>query len=254
MMRIFDELKEAEWMLENGFRNGFNSFSIGIVAKYYRYIGLEENEIKNKTFEFCKNFTPSYNSILDDPVIISQLKKSKKHTLRIPIDITITENELKIIKDLHNYRYEKFLFTMLVLAKYEKFTNVSNKEILSKEYYVGQNPTTIYRLSHTSKKKNEDIKHILHKKDLIAECSDLMKYDDNIRFLLKFTDTNDISKDVITITNINDIIQFYPPYCEICGKDIEKNSNSHRLCKDCYSENKKISKRNYMRKVRNVEQ
>jgi hypothetical protein len=240
MMRIFNELKEAEWLLEHGFRRGFNKSEILLIAKYYRYIGLEENEISNKTFEFCKKFALGYNSILDDPVIEQQIKKSKQYKIRIPIDINITENELKIIKELHNYRHEKFLFTMLVLAKYEKLTNVSNKDILKENYYVNQKPITIYRLSHTSKKKNEDIKHILYKKGLIEDCSDIMKNDNNINFLLKFTTMNDSSKNIITITNIDDIIQFYPFYCEVCGKNIDKNSNSHKLCKECFKEKRSL--------------
>jgi hypothetical protein len=248
MMRIFNELKEAEWLLEHGFRRGFLKSEIGLIAKYYRYIGLEENEISNKTFEFCKKFALGYNEILDDPVVEQQIQKSKKYKLRVPIDINITENELKIIKELHNYRYEKVLFTMLVVAKYEKLTNEKNE---SKEYYINKKPLEIYRLSHTSKKKNENIINILYKKDLIDDKSNIIKYNDNnIKFLLKFTTTEDISKNVILITDINNIIKFYPPYCEVCGKDIEKNSNSHKLCKDCYKKKEHDRLLETMRKKR----
>jgi hypothetical protein len=234
MMRIFNELKEAKWLIENGFRRGFNPVEIGLVARYYRYMNLEEKEVKDNVFQFCKRFSMGYNEILDAPVIERQIKKSKKYKLRIPIDIPITENELQSIKELHNYRYEKFLFTMLVLAKYEKLTNVSNKEILSKNYYANQKLSTFFKLSHTSKKKNENIRNILYDKGLIVDI------DDN-SFLLKFTSMEDSSDNIILITDINNIISFYPPYCEKCGKDIEKNSNSHKLCKECYK-NKEIER------------
>jgi hypothetical protein len=235
-MKIFNELKEAEWMIKNGFRNGFNSFSIGIIARYFRYLNLEEKEIIEKVFDFCKKYS-IYNEILDDPIIIRQINKSKKYKLRIPIDINITENELNKIKELHNYRYEKFLFTMLVLGKYEKNTNVSDKEITNENYYVNQKKPTIYRLSHTSKKKNENIIYELGQKELIENVTNITKYknSDNT-YLIKFTNINDNSLIKIIVTDIENIINFYPPYCEQCGNSLEKKSKMHCLCDKCYKE------------------
>jgi hypothetical protein len=247
MMRIFDELKEAEWLIKNGFRKGFNTFEIGLVAKYYRYINLKEKEVKENTFEFCKKYYPVYNEILDYPIIERQIRKSKKYKLRIPVDVPITENELNIIKSLHNYRHEKILFTMLFLAKYEKLTNISNKTEVNKNYYSNQKLSTIYKLSHTSKKKNENIRNILYKKELIIDV------DVNI-FLLKFVDYQDTSEIKIVINNVDDIISFYPPYCEICGKILEKKSNSHKLCNNCFENKRQLKKnewrRNYYQKTK----
>jgi hypothetical protein len=244
-MKIFNELKEAEWMIENGFRNGFNSFSIGIIARYFRYLNLEEKEITEKVFNFCKKYS-IYNEILDEPIIIRQINKSKKYKLRVPIDINITENELNKIKELHNYRYEKVLFTMLVLAKYEKNTNVSNKEIINENYYVNQKKPTIYRLSHTAKKKNENILYELSQKELVENVTNITKYknSDNT-YLIKFTNIKDDSLIKIIITNIENIINFYPPYCEICGKNLEKKYKTRKMCKDCAKEKQKEIKRNW---------
>ena len=40
------------------------------------------------------------------------------------------------------------------------------------------------------------------------------------------------------IDDLNNIVSFYPFYCGVCGKVIEKGSNRQTMCKQCYVERK----------------
>ena len=130
---------------------------------------------------------------------------------------------------------------MLALGKYFKLTNTSSKSN-SKEYYIGSNNSTIFRMAHTSQKKGERIMHILYEMNFI---------DNNVRtdsYFLKFTNTDDNSDISFYVTDIDDIIKFYPPHCDVCGKDIEKKGNRQSMCDDCWKEKKKEFERNYVKK------
>jgi hypothetical protein len=163
--------------------------------------------------------------------------KSKRNKLRIPVNILITKNEIEIIKGLKNYRYEKILFTMLVLAKYFKFTNTSVEKKKShseniNKYFLNKKFNSILKYAHTSQKKNENIKHYLIENKLIEQTYN------GKAFKILFTDMNDCSEEVICITDIDNLIDFYPPYCEDCGKILEKKYK-HNKCLSCYQEYRK---------------
>ena len=149
---------------------------------------------------------------------------------------------------------------MLVLGKYYKLTNVAMKQdggkggsknskskysqnkkpyTPHKEYYINNTPNTIHRLAHTSKKKGENIFHYLYINGFI---NNVIKTDS---YVLTFTTTDDDSATEILVTDINDIIRFYPPYCEQCGKELIKKSNSHKMCLECQDILRKEKKNNW---------
>lgn len=246
MIKIFNELEYAETLLKKGFLNNSIIGDIRILAKYFKYKGEKPANIKKLIIEFCFNFDKNFNLLLHEQKIDSIIKKESDTRLRVPIDVIVTQNEVEKIKELKNFRYEKIIFTMLVIAKYNKFTNVSNKNSISDKYFFNGKLTQAFRLAHSSQKKNENIGFILYQNGYI---SDTRKKD---TFIITFTDVNDISEPKIIVNDINNIYLFWKASCENCGKEIKKNSNSHILCQDCYKERKKEQNRLWISEFRKM--
>lgn len=224
-MKIFNELEYAEKLLQHGFTKSQTKGELIILAKYYRYTGVENfEELKNKIIEFCKKYNKEFVEYIYIDDIEYAIRRSEKNSLRIPQDIPITRNELERIRSLKNYRYEKVLFILLVLGKYFKITNTGKKST-SSTYYIPSMPfNNIFRLAHVTQKKNENILYYLYKNEFIGN-----NYVTDSIFL-KFTNVEDNSDVEFYVTNINDIIKFYPKYCLICGKKIEDNKKYHLEC------------------------
>jgi len=223
-MRILNELEYAEKLIKNGFSRFMSMSDLIILAKYYRYFGKKKSEIRKELCKFCEKHAGEFSSILSSLKIEKAIARSREYPLRVPKDVPITERELESIRSLNNYRYEKILFTMLVLGKYFRLMDSKSK---SKEYYIGENANTIHRLAHTVKKRNEDIFYILYKKGFINN----IKLTDS--FVLTFTTADDDSEPKIIVKDISNIISFYPPYCKICGKEFSKVYRSQNMCIEC---------------------
>ena len=239
-MKILNELEYAKKLLEKGFTKSVSLGEMVILAKYFRHLGRYDDEVENDLISFCSEHVLEFSEVIYADYIEKAVRISKKYLLRLPVFVPVTNDEIIKIKDIKNYRYEKVLFIMLVLGKYYKLTNTSSKN-KSKEYYIPFNNQTIYRLAHVSVKKDENIINYLFKNGFI---------DNNRRtdaYFLKFTSIEDYSGSALIVNDINNIIDFYPPHCDICGRDLEKKSNRQSLCSDCWKEHRKKWDRNRKR-------
>jgi hypothetical protein len=246
-MRILNELEHAENMLLHGFRNYVSFQELSILCKYYRYIGITEEGLEQKLIDFCIEKDPQFNENIHIGAILNCIRDSKKYVLRVPVDVPIRRNELDIIRSLKNYRHEKVLLSLLFLGKYYNLTNTKIDHAISNNYYVKDKDSLILQLAHTYEKKGENIFFNLVQKELIG----WMKKDGG--YFLKFTNALDDSPIEFMITDIKNIIRFYPDYCKKCGKAIEKKSNRQYLCEDCWKEKEKGIWRESKRKIRNVQ-
>lgn len=242
MIKIFDELEYALNLLKNGFSSHYG-IDIMILVKYYKYIGYRNNEVKKEVISFCKKFDPNFNLFLFESKIDNIIKKTNGN-LRIPIDIPVTEKEVEKIKELKNFRYEKILFTMLVFAKYNKLTNNSPKGNLTEKYFYNGKLSHLFRIAHSSQKKNENIGYVFYQNGYI---SDIRKKD---TFIINFTDMADNSPVKILVNDIKNTYKFWKSYCVECGEYMEKRSNSHILCKKCYKNRKKEQNKLWIREYR----
>jgi hypothetical protein len=232
-MKILNELAYAEKLLEQGFSRYMYGGDLYILAKYYRYLGVDEKQIERNLISFCEKFEKSFDVNANYKNIEWNLKKSRKSKLRIPVDVPITINELNIIKNLNNYRYEKILFTLLVLAKYFRITNTSvkvNKKITEENdaYIIYNKFNFILKHSHTCKRKDENIKHYFVENNYIKYSQD------GKGIIILFAKPRDGSDVVLTVTKIENIIDFYPVFCEYCGEIIENKSKMHSMHDECY--------------------
>ena len=244
IMKIFNELEYAERMLADGFIGTRMGSNLLILAKYYFYLGKDYSEVWNELSGFCAKFLNLYDEDLYAEKIDQIIKTANKLNLRIPVDVPVTKKEIDSIKEIGNYKFEKVLFTMLVLAKYYKLTNPSKKNTNSQYYYVNNSFNEILKHAHTSQKGNE-IVHALYNLGKIDRSKIIDSY------IIKFTDDQDDSNVEIIVSNINDITSFYPFYCLDCGKQIEKTGRNHKICDDCWKTKQRTMSRENMRRKRN---
>jgi hypothetical protein len=233
-MNIYDELEHAEYLLEHGFTKFMSGPEILILAKYFRSLGQNNNEIEQNIYDFCEKFEPEYNETIYAKKIHDKILYSAKTGLRTFVPIPITANEMEKIRSVKNYRYEKVLFVSLVLAKYYKITNPVKKDKSHIDYYLKEKFSKILSLAHVIKKKDEDILSILYDLGVMTYNKGYDSYH------IAFTNSEDTSEIVVSISDMDNIIGYYPPRCRACGKNMIRNSNRHETCDNCFLKSKKV--------------
>jgi hypothetical protein len=243
-MLILDEQKRALHLLEFGFTGILGYQDICILARYFRYLEYTPKKIKNSIVDFYKKFDPTYNEVIFGNRIDRAIKKSKKYPLKICQDVYITKNELEKIKEIKNFRYEKILFVMLVLSRYDRLSK--NEDY--KEYRLYLDFSNVLKLSkvYANKIEKESIRKELQDFGMIEykKPKDESDFYSDV-FILHYFDDN--SDKEVWVTDINNILSFYPFYCNVCGNKIDRKSNHQEMCSDCWNEKRKISQKNIMR-------
>jgi len=246
---IFYEKDKAEELLKSGFTSFMNFADLSLLARYFKYMGKNKTQIRKSLIEFCIKFVPDFNEVLSRNRIEGAIKTVDKYGIRFPIDVVVTKSELEIIKGCGNYKRQKVLFVMLVIAKYFK---KNDTKLLPKKsnkfdgcYYANEKITNIFKMAkvNASKKERMNIQYGLQQLGLITT----IKSD---AFQIHFVDDN--SDPAITVTDMNKLIDFYPMYCQNCGKIIKNKSKMHNLCKKCYNEKRKFDNAMKSKKYRQI--
>jgi hypothetical protein len=93
------------------------------------------------------------------------------------------------------------------------------------------------------------MKHELKEKDFIEAVlpTDKRKSTNREKFLLKYVRKD--SEKAIFILDPENILSYYKPVCEVCGKEMERTGKTQKMCKECWKEKfkelNKINNRNY---------
>ena len=257
---IFYEKDHAEKLLKNGLTSFMNYQDLSVLAKYFKYIGQNRIQIKQSLLDFCKKFVPNFNEILSRKKINDAIDTSQEYSLRLPIDVNVTESELDIIKSCGDYKRQKILFVMLVIAKYFKYNDTrltpKNSGEHDNDFYVNDTFINVLKMAkvNVSRIERMNLLYDLEQSNLITTINPPRKNkkkknnNNNISYRVNFIyDDSDTS---IIVKDMNDIVKFYPFYCEKCGKEINK-AKRHNLCLGCYEEKRKeiikVSSRNYWR-------
>lgn len=244
---IFYEKEYAEILLESGFTSFMNFEELTILAKYFRYEGKNNSQIRESLINFCKKFCPDFNEVLSRGKIDDAIKKSQKYGIRLDTKINITHAEIEEIKSFGNYKKQKILFVMLVLAKYFKYNNTKlnkDKEKYDNDFFVFlYNFITILKLAKVNigKIERKDILHEFEERGMITTS----RYD-----VFKVNFVCEDSPIEIIVDNLEDIISFYPGYCEKCGRVIKNRAKKHDLCEECYNEHRRNDIKLNVRKYR----
>ena len=108
---ILNEKKEVEKIIETGNIGDKPTYTLGLLAKYYRQVeklGVE-NTI-NKLNDFMKNNYKGYIPALWENTIENISKNGMKYNLREIDNIKITKGEIEYIRKLNNIKYEISIF------------------------------------------------------------------------------------------------------------------------------------------------
>jgi len=263
---IFNELEYAKKMINSGFIQDKYSKELRILAKYYnKELNLKTDKIKEKLKEFCEKYLPKYNEVLHLDMIIKASRygvKKNNRLLKIQ-SILITKNELTTIESLKDIKLETFSFVTLVLSKINKFVEENYKDHKKKkcnkkyEYYCN-NLKEMFISSKIRCNKEQRESYI----DLLSQTS-LFDYTIFGTFKVNFVD--EIEEVVIEINKYENFVLEYMKYkgenigyCEVCEIPFYPTNNFQKYCKTCAKEiekeNHKDRNREYMRKVRSVDE
>jgi len=240
---IFYEEEEAKKILASGNIDFITFDHLFLLAKYFKHIGKNNSQVRKSLIEFCKKHNHDFNEILARNAIENSIKKAQKYSLRNAEGIMITESEMSRIKSATGYKKQKILFTMLVLAKFFKHNDNRIDPKPSKydgSYFANATFINILSMSKISVSKTErnSIQYELERDGFIRTAR-------VNSFEIFFVDESSGSS--IFIDNLNDFIDFYPFYCEKCGKKVIKKAKRHSFCDECYLELRKNSKKEWAR-------
>ena len=241
----FDELAKAQDILKNGFESGtLTQYEIAVLAKYYFSIGITGSKLNKELIEFCKTHSANFNQVTYRETINYAIKIAEKFNLKTCSDVAITISEMNIIRNLPSYKYAKFLFAMIALAKSLKQNKTAKKQKHEDngKFYCNHSFREIARIMKVSI-TNDEIKKIKHYLD--AECEYISATEVSANFWEVCIIDNGSEVEII-IDNMNDLVNYLPIFCEKCRKSMQKNElkKKHGLCENCYNtQRKEISKK-----------
>ncbi len=230
-MIILCEKKYAEERLQNGFSRKMSRKDLSYLARYFKYLGKNKTQIQSCLIDFCKKFDDDYNEVLFAERIEKATNSIDKYTLRIFRPIGITHNELLSIRSIPDFRYQKILFVMLVIAKMYSSSD-------STDFYANHKFHDYVHLAKVSATKSEyqEISSKLNDTGLISTTL-------NDTYKLNFVDKDQSSFDIV-VDDETKIVDFLPFACSVCGKEIDKRGHRHKMCNDCWKEHRKEWDRN----------
>jgi len=243
MTFIFDEKAYAEKLLEKGFVKFMSKKDLFILAKYLMHLGKNARQVRLDLEEFCLRYNPAFNKIISSEKLDSAIKLARKSSLRLRSNVEVTKKEFDIIKAQENYKHEKILFVMLVVSKY--FGKDKSED---DTFYVNENFSGILRLAkvHAQKQDRHQMLYELNSTGLITATM-------INSFSVNFVDLK--GEPFIVVDDMENIVGFYPIYCEVCKKNLierKGKNNNHRMCEDCWEDKNREIQRNQMREKRNV--
>ena len=247
---IFDEKEYAEKLLQSGSIKFMYYVDLVIIAKYLRHIGKNNRQIKEDLINFCKKFNNDYNEVIYDQRINNAIKTSQKSTLKMHMDINITEEEMKTIRSVDGYNKQKILFVYLALGKHAKNNNTLIKRVEKekyKDFYYVSNGTSnkffVFKLAKVNLRGEDRVK-------LLYELGqdNLLGHTRKGSVTVLFVDNN--SPVDIVITDMNNIISFFKYACPICGEEVENPSAKKNICDKCYRKQRRENSAVLMAKMR----
>ena len=234
---IFNELEHAENLLENGFKDYISWADLKILSNYFRYKGQKRSEIKKSIVRFYKLFSHYNEQVVGEKIDLA-IKKSERYPLRISISTMITEKEIEKIRSIKNYKLEKICFVMLVLSRSGRDAYNSS----SSRYYLSMNFTEILEIANIQASKDERrrLKYCLSNGSMVRapEVNRMALF--NRRDMHEIFFMDETSGSGINVTDLNNIVSFYPQKCIECGEDMGLGWNRKReTCDKCYEKKRK---------------
>lgn len=249
-MLIFDENKQYENLMNNGFAKFPNRRDLKILCKRWMADGVPFSGLKDNMIDFCTRFNSQFNYAKSEAMIVDVLNSLKEKTetttsFEFCTNIVIFEEEIKKILEIKDKNQQKLLFVMISLAKWRN----TNYIYLNSEGSIRLKD--IFSLAGIVCTKKEQSMYLygLNKAGYI---------DVQLRPLLKVVIpcTNQEGNKALSFTINDDMVEEWNklvlPHCSRCDKPFERHSSTQKYCKDCHDEIEREHKRNYIHKIRGV--
>lgn len=253
----FNEEKDAEWVIINGFPNDTLDYNtMYLVAKYFRKnFGYGAVRLERELIRFCQINDYTFNSIVEADIISKWINSAMNYTLRKVDNIIISQKEIEFLKQIEHPKDRRILFVTLAFSKaLKKGSTRINKDKAKKSnnYYIRYNNfLDIIKISEFSNMGEIELAKFYHK------YKDLFYFYNPEKELIKLLYADGEAKDGFIIKNPNRIIECYKEIfgeqmtkCTSCGKEFEKKSNRQKYCNECSLRNKREKTRNRVNKLR----
>lgn len=243
-MIIFDEYTKAQELLEHIKLKPPSFRELILIAKYLRFIGKNDTQIRSDLEAYCEKCNPEFNRIMHGKRITSALHTAKKLSLRRSLPVPITRKEIDLIKKFDNYKLEKVVFVMLVTAKFFRLVNPRHSGDQNPICMVQGRFREFLSLAriNVNKKDRNAMKYILGQSGLVEATTRDTLY--------RITFADFCGEPEVVITHFEDMVSFYPYYCEVCGIKINNAKKNQKMCEECWKEKNKIIQKNQMRQKR----
>ena len=207
------------------------SSTLNLLARYYREIGKNDDEIKELLSDFLNRcLKDKYKESKWIDSIFYQVIKSKKYTLKKVDNVIVTKSEIEIIQSVKGKSRQKVLFTLLVLAKYYNAVSDKNKNWTNLEY------KKIFKLANVqlSIQNQALLINDLYNCRFVNVSKNVGKPNIQVNFVDNESDT------VLTITRLKDLGKEYLMFCgedyircQKCGTLVKNYKNTNKYCKTC---------------------
>ena len=207
------------------------SSTLNLLARYYREIGKNDDEIKELLSDFLNRcLKDKYKESKWIDSIFYQVVKSKKYNLKKVDNVVVTKSEIEIIQSVKGKSRQKVLFTLLILAKYYNAVSDKNKNWTNLEY------KKIFKLANVqlSIQNQALLINDLYNCGFVNVSKNVGKPNIQVNFVDNESDT------VLTITRLKDLGKEYLMFCgedyircQKCGTLVKNYKNTNKYCKTC---------------------
>ena len=207
------------------------SSTLNLLARYYREIGKNDDEIKELLSDFLNRcLKDKYKESKWIDSIFYQVVKSKKYNLKKVDNVIVTKSEMEIIQSVKGKSRQKVLFTLLVLAKYYNAVSDKNKNWTNLEY------KKIFKLANVqlSIQNQALLINDLYNCRFVNVSKNVGKPNIQVNFIDNESDT------VLTIARLKDLGKEYLMFCgedyircQKCGTLVKNYRNTNKYCKTC---------------------
>lgn len=207
------------------------SSTLNLLARYYREIGKNDDEIKELLSDFLNRcLKDKYKESKWIDSIFYQVVKSKKYNLKKVDNVIVTKSEMEIIQSVKGKSRQKVLFTLLILAKYYNTVSDKNKNWTNLEY------KKIFKLANVqlSIQNQALLINDLYNCGFVNVSKNVGKPNIQVNFV------DNESDGVLTITRLKDLGKEYLMFCgedyircQKCGTLVKNYKNINKYCKTC---------------------
>lgn len=207
------------------------SSTLNLLARYYREIGKNDDEIKELLSDFLNRcLKDKYKESKWIDSIFYQVVKSKKYTLKKVDNVIVTKSEIEIIQSVKGKSRQKVLFTLLILAKYYNAVSDKNKNWTNLEY------KKIFKLANVqlSIQNQALLINDLYNCGFVNASKNVGKPNIQVNFV------DNESDGTLTITRLKDLGKEYLMFCgedyircQKCGTLVKNYKNTNKYCKTC---------------------